>query len=68
MTIFARRFREATPLVLLSSAALTLINAVGEEVLWRGIYPSVFPRQLVQGYLYPAVGIARLPPSPTVRP
>jgi membrane protease YdiL (CAAX protease family) len=58
VTIFARRFRKATPLVLLSSAALALINAVDEEVLWRGIYARVFPRQMVRGYLYPAVGFA----------
>jgi membrane protease YdiL (CAAX protease family) len=58
VTIFARRIREATPLVLLSSAALALINAVGEEVLWRRIYARVFPRQTVRGYLYPAVGFA----------
>jgi uncharacterized protein len=58
LTIFARRLRLATPLVLLSSAALAIVNALAEEVLWRGIYPRVFPRQLVRGYLYPAVGFA----------
>jgi len=45
-------------LVLLSSAALAIVNAIAEEILWRGIYPRVFPRQLVRGYLYPAVGFA----------
>jgi hypothetical protein len=45
VTIFARRFCEATALVLLSSAALALINAVGEEVLSPGIYPRVFPQK-----------------------
>jgi len=49
VTIFARRLRLATPLVLLSSAALAIVNAIGEEVLWRGIYPHVFPRQVTKG-------------------
>jgi membrane protease YdiL (CAAX protease family) len=44
--------------VLVSSAALAIVNAIAEEVLWRGIYSSVFPRQLIRGYLYPAVGFA----------
>jgi membrane protease YdiL (CAAX protease family) len=58
VTIFARRLCLATPLVLLSSAALAIVNAIAEEVLWRGIYPRFFPHQLVRGYLYPAVGFA----------
>ena len=56
VTIFARRLHLATPLVLLISAVLAIVNAIAEEVLWRGIYSRVFPRQLVRGYLYPAVG------------
>ena len=40
----------------MSSAGLAIVNAIGEEVLWRAIYPHVFPRQVVRGYLYPAVG------------
>lgn len=58
LIIFARRLRLATPLVLVSSAVLAIVNAIAEEVLWRGIYSRVFPRQLVRGYLYPAVGFA----------
>jgi membrane protease YdiL (CAAX protease family) len=36
--------------VLLSSAALAIVNVIAEEVLWRGIYPCVFPRHLVRGF------------------
>jgi Type II CAAX prenyl endopeptidase Rce1-like len=58
VTIFARRLRKASTPVLLSSAALAIVNGLGEEVLWCGLYPHVFPRQLVRGYLYPAVAFA----------
>jgi hypothetical protein len=68
LTIFARRLRDASPPVLLSSAALAIVNATGEEMLWRGIYARSFPRQVMRGYLYPAVGFARLPSRPAIHP
>jgi membrane protease YdiL (CAAX protease family) len=48
----------ATPGIVLASAAIALVNATAEEVLWRGTYAAVFPGRAILGYLYPAVGFA----------
>ena len=48
--------RNATRSILLASVAHALINGVLEEVLWRGVYISIFPGQWLWGVVYPAIG------------
>jgi len=55
-TIGLRVFPGATPLLLVVSALLALVNATCEELLWRGAYAAVFPDSLWFGYILPAVG------------
>lgn len=57
-TAFPRALRQASPRVVLASAALALVNATAEEVLWRGAYQARFAGRPVAGYLYPAAGFA----------
>lgn len=39
--------------VILLALVFTVINAPLEELFWRGVFPSVFPKSLFWGYLYP---------------
>jgi uncharacterized protein len=55
---FPRQRRTATPTIVLASAGLALVNGTLEEVLWRGLYATVFPNRLILGYLYPTIGFA----------
>lgn len=55
---FPRAIRGATATVVLASAALALVNATFEELLWRGAYIRVFPGSWLLGYAYPAFGFA----------
>ncbi len=48
--------RGATRSIILASLAHALINGVLEEVLWRGVYVSIFPGQWLPGVIYPAIG------------
>jgi len=57
-TVFPVKLPQATPPVILGSAALALVNGMLEEVLWRGVYVRTFPGQTTWGYLYPAIGFA----------
>jgi len=53
---FPHALLHATLLIILTSIPLAIVNATMEEVLWRGTYVTVFPRHVVAGYLYLAVG------------
>jgi uncharacterized protein len=44
--------------LVLLSIPLSLVNALAEELLWRGVYASAYPGNLWLGHLYPAVGFA----------
>jgi membrane protease YdiL (CAAX protease family) len=55
---FPQALPRATLAIIIASAAIALVNATAEEILWRGVYVTVFPQHLVLGYLYPAVGFA----------
>jgi predicted cobalt transporter CbtA len=35
-----------------------VLNALGEELLWRGVFVETFPRDLVRGALWPLAGFA----------
>lgn len=41
--------------VVLLALLFAVINAPLEELLWRGVFTSVFPKRLFWGYLYPAI-------------
>jgi hypothetical protein len=57
-TAFPRAVQQASPRIVLASAALALVNATAEELLWRGAFLAAFPRHLV------AAGSTRPPVSP----
>lgn len=46
---------KATLMIVVLSVLIALINAICEEILWRGVYFKVFPRSIWWGYLYPAI-------------
>lgn len=45
-------------LLILIAIPVATINGIGEEILWRGLYVKVFPRQVLWGLVYPSVGFA----------
>jgi membrane protease YdiL (CAAX protease family) len=48
-----------TPLVLtLIAIPVATINGICEELLWRGFYVRVFPKQVWLGLIYPSIGFA----------
>ena len=55
---FPRVLPQATVPIVLASAAISVVNGVAEELLWRGTYASAFPGSAWWGYLYPALGFA----------
>lgn len=54
---FAKRIPSITPMVLLLSAVLALVNASLEELFWRGVYVDSFSG-LWSAWLVPAMGFA----------
>jgi membrane protease YdiL (CAAX protease family) len=55
---FPRAIVEATPVVILVSAAIAILNAPLEELLWRGTYVAVFRESRLFSSVYPTVGFA----------
>jgi membrane protease YdiL (CAAX protease family) len=51
--------RSATRQIILVSLAYAIVNGVFEEVLWRGVYISIFPGQWILGVIYPAMGFGQ---------
>lgn len=48
-----------TPLALAAiSIPTAIIAGTGEEILWRGLYVKVFPKQILAGFIYPSIGFA----------
>jgi len=58
LTVFPAKVPQATPLVVLVSFGLALVNGTLEEILWRGLYVRTFSDRAMLGYLYPSVGFA----------
>jgi len=54
--MFPRVLPQATLAVVLASAALAVVNATCEELLWRGAYAAAFPRDRLLGAVWPAIG------------
>ena len=46
----------ADPAVVATAAGVAVVNAAGEELLWRGLFVATFPDDPVRGWLWPAVG------------
>lgn len=55
-TELAPQLRNADPAVLATAAGVAVVNAAGEELLWRGLFVAAFPDDPVCGWLWPAVG------------
>jgi len=46
----------ATPVVVATIACVGLANALVEELLWRGVYITLWPRNPWLGWIWPAIG------------
>jgi membrane protease YdiL (CAAX protease family) len=44
--------------LLIIAVPVAIVNGVCEELLWRGLYVRVFPRNMVLGLVYPSIGFA----------
>jgi len=55
---FPRAIAGATPVAVLVSAALALVNGPLEELLWRGTYAVTFGSSKLFGWVYPTLGFA----------
>jgi Type II CAAX prenyl endopeptidase Rce1-like len=55
-TELAPQLRHADPAVMAAAASVAVVNAAGEELLWRGLFVVAFPEDPVGGWLWPAVG------------
>jgi uncharacterized protein len=58
LAVLPVKLSQATLIIVVASAALALVNATLEELLWRGAYIKAFPTSAVWGWLYPSVGFA----------
>ncbi len=47
---------ESTFLMMLIAIPMSLWNGLLEEILWRGTFIQMFPKRLVLGIIYPAIG------------
>ncbi len=56
--VFPRLLPLATAPVLAASAALAVVNATAEELLWRGAFLYAFGDDRLRGYWLPAAGFA----------
>lgn len=55
---FMGRILKTTFFIGILSLVIAVVNAVSEEILWRGVYIKVFPGKYFLGYIYPAIGFA----------
>jgi membrane protease YdiL (CAAX protease family) len=55
-TVFPRVWAQANWRIVLNSLAISIVNAIGEEVLWRGAYTRAFRGRHWLGLAWPAIG------------
>jgi hypothetical protein len=55
-TRFLPEIGEATALMVTTAVAVALVNAVLEELLWRGVYITLWPSNPLLGWVWPAIG------------
>jgi hypothetical protein len=65
-TRFVPEIGRATPLMLATIAGVAVANAVLEELLWRGLYITLWPRNPWLGWVWPAVGFGAFHFAPQV--
>ncbi len=46
------------PLLIFIAIPVAVITGTCEEILWRGLYTKVFPKQVISGLVFPAIGFA----------
>ncbi len=56
----------ATPVILATAVGVAVVNAACEEVLWRGVYISLWPTNPWLGWVWPAVGFGAWHLAPQV--
>lgn len=56
--MFAAEFLRAPLHLILLAIPLAMINGICEEILWRGVFVRVFPKNIWLAILYPSVGFA----------
>lgn len=56
--MYGRGFIRAPWALILVAIPAASINGICEELLWRGLYVSVFPDNIWLAILYPAIGFA----------
>ena len=52
---FIPRFQNIMLYTLLFSVLLGFFNGFAEEILWRGVYNTIFPGKIWMGYIYPSI-------------
>lgn len=57
-TRFVPEIGVSTPPMIATIAAVAGANAIFEELLWRGVYISLWPGDPVRGWIWPALGFA----------
>ena len=65
-TRFIPEIGGATPLMLATIAGVAVANAVLEELLWRGLYITLWPRNPWLGWVWPALGFGAFHFAPQV--
>jgi membrane protease YdiL (CAAX protease family) len=56
--MYGRDFIRASPTLILIAIPAATINGLCEEILWRGLYVSLFPDNFWLAILFPSIGFA----------
>jgi hypothetical protein len=56
--MYVANFLRAPVMLILAAIPLATVNGFSEEILWRGLYVRLFPRNPWMGFLYPSLGFA----------
>jgi membrane protease YdiL (CAAX protease family) len=56
--MYARDFIRASPTLILIAIPAATVNGLCEEILWRGLYFSLFPDNFWLAILFPSIGFA----------
>ena len=65
-TRFVPEIRDSTPRIVVLSLAIACVNAVAEELLWRGVFVSLWPGNLMLGWIWPSIGFGAWHIAPQV--
>jgi membrane protease YdiL (CAAX protease family) len=58
LVMYGKSFIKAPLTLILLAIPVAMLNGLGEEILWRGMFVQAFPGNPWLGILYPAVGFA----------